>query len=112
MRLHPGAHADLAVALRRAATARIDEGSPGAQVLTWLQRAKDMDAELLGDNDPQVAIDIRLIGRYWSARGSHRKAYQFYLESVRRLTAAHGPDHPETRRSVEHLDASVRAQGI
>jgi tetratricopeptide (TPR) repeat protein len=111
-RLHAGAHPRVAEALKRAAMARVAMGKPPPKALQWLERAKAMDEELLGEDDEQIAIDLRLIGLYWSARGDHRQAYQLYLESVKRLTALHGPDHPETKRSVERLDQSVRAQGI
>ena len=111
-RLHPGASPVVSRALKDAANAFVDRGNPPPKALKYLEQARHMDTQLLGDDDTAVAVDLRLLGRYWAARRKWKKAYALHLESVKRLNTLHGPDHPETVRSTRELDAAVRGQGM
>ncbi|MDH5672187.1 MAG: tetratricopeptide repeat protein [Myxococcales bacterium] len=98
-------------ALFEAAQAQIEAGRPPKRCLERLQQARQIYEKQLGVDHAEVGEVVDLMGRYFSAKGNHRKAYMQHLEAVKILSAALGSDHQKTRAAMERLDRAVDAQG-
>lgn len=68
------------------------------------KRAMDIRGRMpAGEGSPAMARSMSNLGRVYQASGDGEKAGEMYGEAARINEAALGPDHPETRSSVERL---------
>ena len=108
-RQQPEQPAESAVILHNLAVTLFDEGDL-AQAVSLARESVKLHRQLQGDNHPETAEGLCILGRALCERGEYEEAEQCYREALKIFLRVYDDSHDSVQRTIDKLKAILFAR--